>query len=162
MKRPVHIKLDLSTAERKQLRMHKIKISQLLDYGPEELAALLNIPEIRARELYALAAFQQIPTVGIEFAKDLIFLGYYRIEELKGKSGATLLDQFEKKKGYFTDPCVEDQFRLAVHFATYQDDSKKWWDFTAERKTFRLKNGYPTDRPEVKWIEVLPTKRKNT
>ncbi len=60
----------------------------------------------------------------------------------------------EKKKGYRTDPCVEDQFRLAVYFAKTKDYTKKWWNFTLERKQYREKFGYPKDRPELNWYEV--------
>lgn len=148
-------KLELTKEERSSLRSHKIKISQILDYGADELEVLLGVSEQRAREVYALADFQRIPTVGIRFAEDLFFLGYCRIDELKGKDPAILLNAYELKKGYRTDPCVEDQFRLAVHFANTGDASKKWWDFTPERKQYRRDFGYPENRPEKIWIDVL-------
>jgi len=149
-----NIKLDLTDEERRLLRKHKIKKSELLEYAYDELAVLLNVSEGRARELYALADFQRIPSIGIEFARDLIFLGYYNIQELRSKDGAKLLDDYEYQKGFFTDPCVEDQFRLAVDFAKNQDYTKRWWDFTKERKAYRSKIGYPKLRPTVKWTEV--------
>jgi len=149
-----NIKLDLTDEERRLLRKHKIKKSELLEYAYDELAVLLNVSEGRARELYALADFQRIPSIGIEFARDLIFLGYYNIQELRSKDGAKLLDDYEYQKGFFTDPCVEDQFRLAVDFANNQDYTKRWWDFTKERKAYRSKIGYPKSRPTVKWTEV--------
>jgi hypothetical protein len=155
MKSKTNIKLELSDTERKNLRKNKIKKSEILEYASDELAVLLNIREIRAKEIYAFADFQRIPSIGIEFAKDLVFLGYYSVEELNGKSGANLTDHYEKKKGYKTDPCVEDQFRLAVDFAKNEDYSKKWWDFTNDRKKYRNEFGYPLDRPEINWTEVL-------
>jgi len=155
MKSKTSIKLELSDTERKNLRRNKIKKSEILEYASDELAVLLNIREIRAKEIYAFADFQRIPSIGIEFAKDLVFLGYYSVEELNGKSGANLTDHYEKKKGYKTDPCVEDQFRLAVDFAKNEDYSKKWWDFTNDRKKYRSEFGYPLDRPEINWTEVL-------
>jgi len=158
MKRKTNIKLNLTDAERKSMRLHKIKKDEILEYAPDELAGVLSIPEVRAKELYALADFQQIPSVGIEFSKDLIFLGYYNIEELKEKNGAELLDRYEKEKGYKTDPCVEDQFRLVAHFALHKDYSKNWWSFTSERKNYRAKFGYPSDRPKTNWTEVIPIK----
>lgn len=153
MKSKVNIKMDLSASERKMLRKNKIKKSDILDYAPDELAGMLNISEVRAKELVALADFQRIPSIGVEFAKDLIFLSYYRVEELRGKEGAALTNAYEKKKGYKTDPCVEDQFRLAVDFAEHEDYSKKWWDFTATRKQYRNEVGYPKDRPTMNWTE---------
>mgnify|MGYP003631784980 CR=1 FL=1 len=155
MKSKTNIKLELSDNERKNLRKNKIKKSDILEYASDELAILLNVPEDRARKIYAFADFQQIPSIGIEFAKDLVFLGFYSVEELKGKNGAELTDNYEKRKGYKTDPCVEDQFRLAVDFAKNRDYSKKWWDFTNARKKYRSEVGYPKDRPQINWTEVL-------
>jgi hypothetical protein len=147
--------LNLSDKERSNLRKNKIKINEILDYETDELAAILEVSDMRSKVLYALADFQRIPSIGIRFAEDLIFLGYYRIEDLKAKNGAQLTDDYEKAKGYRIDPCVEDQFRLVVDYATKGNTSKRWWDFTAERKLFREKFGYPTDRPQVSWHEVL-------
>ncbi len=140
--------------ERSLLRKNKIKKSQILELGSDELSFLLNISEERAKELQALADFQRIPSIGLEFAKDLVFLGYYRVDELRSKNGAQLTNLYEQKKGYRTDPCVEDQFRLAVDFAENADYSKKWWDFTEERKRYRSEIGYPSDRPKKNWTEV--------
>jgi hypothetical protein len=149
-----NINLDLSGNERKNLKSHKIKKHEILNYASDELAAILDVPESRAKEIRALADFQRIPSVGIKFAKDLVFLGYYTVKELKGKRGAELTDYYEKKRGYKTDPCVEDQFRLAVDFARNGDPSKRWWNFTNERKKYRNEFGYPKDRPEISWTEV--------
>jgi len=155
MKSKTNIKLELSETERQNLRKNKIKKSDILEYACDEIAVLLNISETRAKEIYALADFQRIPSIGIEFAKDLVFLGYYSVDELNGKRGTDLTDNYEKRKGYKTDPCVEDQFRLVVDFAKNEDYSKNWWDFTNDRKKYRNEIGYPTDRPEKNWTEVL-------
>lgn len=152
--RKSNIKLNLTPAERKKLRAHKVKISEILNYAADELEVLLGISIQRAKEIYALADFQQVPSIGIRFAEDLIFLGYYSIDELKGKDGAKLTEEYERKKGYWIDSCVEDQFRLAVYFANTHDYSKNWWDFTEERKKYRLENGYPADRPQKSWYEL--------
>jgi hypothetical protein len=61
--------------------------------------------------------------------------------------------KYERKKGFTVDPCVEDQFRLVVYYANTHDAKKTWWDFTEERKKFRLENGYPADRPTKAWHE---------
>ncbi len=154
MKSKATISLNLTEKERKRLRIQKIKKSELLNYSPDEIEVILDVPTKRAKEILALAEFQQIPSIGIKFAEDLVFLGYYHIDDLKDKNGAELLDAYEKKKGYQTDPCVEDQFRLAVDYAQHHDHNKKWWDFTTERKKYRVKNGYPSDRPDKKWTDV--------
>ena len=149
-----NLKLNLSDLERKSLRKHKVKISEILDYATDELEVLLSSSTERAREVHALAEFQQIPSIGIKFAEDLVFLGYYHIAELKGQSGAALVDAYEQKKGFWIDSCVEDQFRLAVHYANTGDTSKNWFDFTKERKAFRASEGYPENRPQTAWHEV--------
>lgn len=154
MRKNTGIKLNLTDVERLLLRKNKMKICEITDYAPDEIEVLLKTSPDRAKELYALADFQSIPTVGIRLAEDLIFLGYHSIEELKGANGVELLDTYERKKGYRTDPCVEDQFRLVAHFANTYDYSKKWWDFTEERKKYRLENGYPKNRPEISWTEI--------
>lgn len=154
MKPKTNIKLDLSDTERKMLRKQKVKIAELLNYVPDELVGLLGISENRAKELWALADFQRIPSIGIAFAKDMIFLGYYSVAAVRGADGASLTNRYEREKGYTTDPCVEDQFRLVVNFAESEDYTRRWWDFTAERKAYRSQFGYPPDRPVTSWTEI--------
>jgi AraC-like DNA-binding protein len=105
-------------------------------------------------ELFALSEFQSLPSIGIRFAHDLIGMGYYSLHDLKRKDGAKLTDQYEKQKGVWIDACVEDQFRLVVHFANHPDSKLNWWNFTPERKAFREKNGYPSNRPKNAWFEL--------
>ena len=161
MKSKRNIKLPLTDTEKASLRKHKIKIANILDFAADELEFLLNSTTERAKEIYALAEFQTVPSVGIKFAEDLVFLGYYSLKELKDKDGAKLTDEYEKKLGYWVDPCVEDQFRLVVNFAKSNDTSKTWWDFTQERKSYRTNNGYPKSRPQKAWFETLDYKRKD-
>jgi len=155
MKSKTNIKLPLTDVEKANLRKNKIKIANILDFATDELEVLLNVTTKRAKEIYALAEFQTIPSIGIKFAEDLVFLGYYSLNELKNKDGAKLADEYERKKGYRIDPCVEDQFRLAVNFANTNDTQKTWWDFTEERKKYRLEHGYPKSRPKKAWYETI-------
>ncbi|MDP5168903.1 MAG: helix-hairpin-helix domain-containing protein, partial [Bacteroidia bacterium] len=89
------IKLPLTPAEKTRLRQRKIRIGDLLEFAVDEIAGILEVPMTRARELRALAEFQEIPSVGIKFAEDLVFLGYYSVRELAEKDGATLIEEFE-------------------------------------------------------------------
>ena len=155
MKSKTNIKLPLTAIEKVNLRKNKIKIANVLDFAIDELEVLLNATPERAKEVYALAEFQTVSSVGIKFAEDLVFLGYYSLNELKNKDGAILTDEYEQKKGYWVDPCVEDQFRLVVNFANTKDPKKTWWDFTEERKKFRNENGYPKSRPQKSWVEIV-------
>jgi len=149
------IKLPLTDAEKQRLKHNKIKLSDITDYAVDELEVILGVSFERAREIFALVEFQSIPSVGIRFAEDLVSLGYYSIDELKGKDGALLTNEFEVLKGYWIDPCVEDQFRLVVYYANTKDSSKNWWNFTDERKKYRVENGYPSNRPTKAWHETL-------
>ncbi len=160
MKKKSTPKLNLNLAERKNLRKAKIKISEILDLAADELEVILDVSSDRVKTLFALAEFQTVPSVGIKFAEDLIFLGYHSLEELKLKDGAKLLEEYERKKGHWTDPCVEDQFRLIVDFARNPKITKNWWDYTEARKKYRAENGYPKDRPTNAWHEVIPIKWK--
>ena len=153
MRNKTTIKLGLTTDEKKRLRSNKIKHSDLCEYLVDDLSVLLNVPPTRAKEIYALAEFQSVPSVGIKFAQDLISLGYYSLDELKEKDGARLIDDLELSTGTWIDPCVEDQCRLVVDYANNLENSKNWWDYTEERKKYRLENGYPANRPQKAWFE---------
>ncbi|MNK29430.1 Pathogenicity locus [compost metagenome] len=141
-------KLDLNMSERAALRKNKIKTSEIVNFSTTQLSSLLSISDLRARELRALAEFQIIPSIGPKFAKDLIQLGYYSLDDLRGKDGALLIEELEKLCGVWMDPCVEDQFRLVVHYASDRNSNKQWWDFTEERRKYREQYGYPLDRPK--------------
>ncbi len=98
MKSKTNIKLPLTDIEKANLRKHKIKIATIRDVATDELEVLLSTTTERAKEIYALAEFQTVPSVGIKFAEDLVFLGYYSLNELKNKNGAHLTDEYEIKK----------------------------------------------------------------
>ncbi len=141
------INLELTPEEKLLLKQKGISQKALMDYAIDEIIHAINASPQRAKTLQALYEFQQVPSIGIRFAHDLIFLGYYSIVELKDKTGHELLNDYEKKLGSRVDPCVEDQFRLVVHYANNRDSKKQWWNFTAERKAYRARYGYPVDRP---------------
>jgi len=148
------IKLELTPDERRKLKHNRLKISDLGNYAADEIDVVLGSGKQRAREIAAQITFQQIPSVGPKFAQDLISLGYFSLNDLLEKEGAALFDELERKQGFWTDPCVEDQFRLVVHYANHGGGNNNWWDFTSERKTYRAKNGYPANRPATSWREA--------
>ncbi|OME83199.1 MULTISPECIES: helix-hairpin-helix domain-containing protein [Paenibacillus] len=141
-------KLDLTISERKELRRNKILICEIHNITLNELCSILKVPEYRAKEIKALSEFQSVPSIGPKFAKDLLMLGYYSLDELRDKNGARLFEDLEELYGEMIDPCVEDQFRLIIHYAIKSSSEKQWWDFTEERKHYRAKHGYPKDRAE--------------
>ncbi|MGP4108488.1 helix-hairpin-helix domain-containing protein [Virgibacillus sp. L01] len=147
-------KLELSQSEKAQLRRAKIKISEVHTISKQELSQNLGISDERAQTVKALAEFQEVPSIGHELAKKLVRrLDFYALKELKDKSVAELFDELEKRLGVWTDPCVEDQMRCVVYFANNPNSTKKWFDFTNERKDYRKKVGYPEDRPKKAWYE---------
>jgi hypothetical protein len=148
------INYELSTAEKQILKQEKVTQQMLQNYAPDEIASLLGATLQRAKELSALAEFQRIPSLGIGFAKELISQGYYSLDELKGKSAVNLFHAFEKHCSCWADPCVEDSYRLLVHYIEHRDETKRWWNFTAERKAYREVYGFPADRPKTAWYET--------
>ncbi|EHQ29290.1 helix-hairpin-helix domain-containing protein [Mucilaginibacter paludis] len=130
-------KLDLEDSEKYLLKKAGITLPEITSYAPDELCIILKTTEQRAREINALVNFQNIPSIGPKFARDLIALGYYSLNQLKDKNGAELFDAHQQFIGTKTDPCVEDQFRLVVYYANNPGSNKQWWDFTSERKAYR-------------------------
>jgi hypothetical protein len=131
------IDLELTQPEKLMLNENKITQKSLADLAVDEIIAVLNPEPQRAEIIQALYEFQSIPSIGIRLAHDLMFLGYYQLADIKDKNGPGLLNEYERKIGYRVDPCVEDQFRLVVHYANNPDSKKQWWDFTTERKAYR-------------------------
>lgn len=152
MKKTINYRLTMP--EKQMLKAKKVSQKLLRDYAPDEIAALINASAQRAKELKALAEFQSIPSLGINFAEELIGQGYYSLDQLKGKSAVALYDAFERHCGAWADPCVEDSYRLLVHYIENRDEAKRWWDFTAERKAYRKEFGFPADRPAKPWYQL--------
>lgn len=147
-------KLPLTDEERRYLRRAGIRLIQIADMQPQTLSTVLQTSLDRATKVVALASFQRIPDIGPAMAQMLVRLGFTRLEQLKGRNPAQLLDALEMSQGYWTDPCVEDEIRLAVHYAEHPDAHKRWWDFTVERKAYRASHGYPATRPKKGWNEA--------
>lgn len=143
------IQIPLTQEEKACLRKRKIRVAEIARLTQDEIALMMSVSLIRAKEIHSFATLQQLPSIGIRFVEDLHFMGIYSLEELRGKDPVALLDQYERMKGAWYDPCLEDQFRLIVYFANGGPETKQWWDFTNERKEFRLANGYPADRPKL-------------
>ncbi len=146
--------LHLTDAEKQCLRKQKISMAQLPDYASDEIAAILKASLDRAREIHALIEFQSIPSLGPGFARELIDQGYYSLEQLKGRKAVELFEAYERHCNAWADPCVEDSYRLLVHFIEHHDYSKRWWHFTAERKKYRTQYGFSSDRPKRAWHEL--------
>lgn len=149
-----------SAEEKRLFRKNGVRLSQVHLIGAGVIREMLNCTKQRAREMFAFSEFQSIASVGPRFAEDLIGMGFYSLADLRGKDGARLTDAYETKVGVWADPCVEDMFRLVVHHAHHPEEPRKWWDFTAERKRYRLEAGYPADRPTRPWHELPEFRRE--
>jgi AraC-like DNA-binding protein len=143
------------------LRSKGIPLNKIAICTVAEIESALSTSRIRAMEIMALAEFQSVPSIGERFAHDLISLGYYSLRELNGKNPVKLYNQLEKNIGAWIDPCVEDQFRLVVHYANHRSNNMNWWDFTSERKLYHEKHGYAKDRPRKAWHELDQYKKTN-
>lgn len=148
------VQFDLTPDERRELKLKKVLVKELASYAPDEIAGLVGAKGQRAREICALMEFQSIPSLGHGFAVELISQGYYSLEQLRGKEAVALFEAYEKHCGAWADPCVEDSYRLLVHFVEHRDTTKRWWHFTAERRAYRAKHGFNADRPEKPWYEL--------
>ncbi|UAL50408.1 MULTISPECIES: helix-hairpin-helix domain-containing protein [Metabacillus] len=147
-------KLPLTDKEREQLRKGKIRLSEIKEMKANKLAALIEVPNERARELIGLAVFQSIPSVGPKLAHNLaVDLGFSALEDVKNRRGEELVHELEKKYGVWMDPCVEDVMRCVVYHANHPGSDKNWWEFTEDRKKYREIFGYPDDRPVKAWHE---------
>jgi AraC-like DNA-binding protein len=161
MNEPQLNRSEILVSEKRKLRANKIKLKEIHHHSIRELRSILHVSEIRAMELKAMSEFQSVSSIGTRFAENLMQLGFYSLKEIRGKDPAKLLNRLELLMGAWIDPCVEDQFRLVVHYADHPASVKNWWDFTNERKAFRQKKGYPSNRPEKPWFDLEKYKLVN-
>ncbi|MFD1020982.1 helix-hairpin-helix domain-containing protein [Thalassobacillus hwangdonensis] len=150
VKRP---KLPLSHEEKQILRKNKIKLGDVHNLKAKAIRDLLGVSMDRANTLVGLAQFQQVPSIGHELASKLVSLGYYDFQQIKTENWAEVFHDLEMKLGCWTDPCVEDQIICVINYANNPGSEKQWFDFTAERKSYRKQHGYPASRPKVAWYE---------
>ncbi|GAA0493301.1 hypothetical protein GCM10008986_19730 [Salinibacillus aidingensis] len=147
-------KLSLLSDEKNRLRKAGIKISNIKDSSPDELAQVMGASIIRARKIIAMARFQEAPSIGPALAEKIVDdLEIYDLHTLKDKDGGKLFDLLEQQLGVWTDPCVEDQIRCLIFYAQNPHSDRSWFDFTKERKAYRNQHGYPDTRPKKAWYE---------
>lgn len=71
-----------------------------------------------------------IPNVGKNTKQDLLNIGIYYVEDLKGKNPEELYLKDCQYKGYREDRCQLYVFRMAVYYAentTWEEEKLKWW-----------------------------------
>jgi hypothetical protein len=77
--------------------------------------------------------FQDVPNVGPSIEKNLILLGLNQPAELIGKDPYQMYQDLCAITQKRQDPCVLDILLSAVRYME-GGPSKRWWDFTQERK----------------------------
>lgn len=75
-----------------------------------------------------------IPNIGQASAKNLCQLGITQPENLIGQDPYQMYEELCKITGKKYDPCMIDVFISAVRYME-GGPARKWWDFTAERKS---------------------------
>ena len=88
--------------------------------------------EHRHPDRRALRDLMRIPGVGKSLAADLIKLGYYKVEDLKGEDSQEMYERLCALSGKTQDRCVLYVFRCAVYFAqeSHPDpELLKWWNW---------------------------------
>jgi len=79
-----------------------------------------------------LKDFRRIPGVGKSIAQDFIDLGFYAVDELKGKNPDDLYEKLCLLKKQSVDLCMLYVFRCAIYFAETKNpdpDLLKWWNW---------------------------------
>lgn len=76
--------------------------------------------------------FQVIPGVGKSLAKELIALGYRKVDELQGEDPEAMYEKLCTLRGQHIDRCVLYVFRCAVYYASnsvHVPELLKWWNW---------------------------------
>jgi len=82
--------------------------------------------------LEVIKEFQVIPGVGKSLAKELIALGYRKVDELQGEDPEAMYEKLCTLRGQHIDRCVLYVFRCAVYYASnsvHVPELLKWWNW---------------------------------
>ncbi len=134
-RRPRTPKLKLAPPERAALRAAHVSNLDLVRFTPRELSKATKgrVPVDRARELCALAQFQQLPWIGPSIATDLLRLGLLNLLQVAQADPDALLRKLEKQAGK-QDPCVGDVLHSAVwHAKNPKATERPWWEWSQQR-----------------------------
>ena len=88
------------------------------------------------QKMVCIQELQVIPGVGKSIARDLVDLGYQRVEELRGENPEKMYEGLCSLRGQHIDRCVLYVFRCAVYFASNSDHKPellKWWNWKDKR-----------------------------
>lgn len=71
-----------------------------------------------------------IPYVGKSIKQDLMYIGIFSVEDLKGKNSEELYFKICKYKKFTEDWCLLYAFRMAIYYAENkprEEEKIKWW-----------------------------------
>ncbi len=88
-----------------------------------------------------LKELQTIPGVGKSLAKDLIDLGYQKVNELKGEDPEIMYQNLMTLRGQHIDRCVLYVFRCAVYYASksiHKPELLKWWNWKDDKQKINI------------------------
>jgi Pathogenicity locus len=81
--------------------------------------------EERRREAVC-SPFMRIPRFPVDVARELLDSGYYRVDQLSGRSAESLIEEIRKKNKEKPSPHFLPALRMAIYFAeTPTPDAKK-------------------------------------
>lgn len=88
----------------------------------------------------AVKDLRRIPGIGPSLARDLLDLGYSRVESLVNEDPQAMYDTLCQMRGAHIDRCVLYTFRCAVYFATqpaqeHDPELLKWWNWKEKTET---------------------------
>jgi len=80
----------------------------------------------------ALKKLQEIPGIGPSLARDLLDLGYRRVDQLRGADPGRMYEKLMALRGEHVDRCVLYVFRCAVYYAgraAHDPELLMWWNW---------------------------------
>lgn len=77
----------------------------------------MNNPMDMDEKEAVMKELRTIPIVGEKVAEPLYMLGIRSVKELVGKSPEDMYGELRTMKGYYVEPCMLNQFKVAVSMA---------------------------------------------
>ena len=80
----------------------------------------------------SLKELQTIQGVGESLSRDLVDLGYRKVNDLKGKNPENIYQNLMELRCQHVDRCVLYVFRCAVYYASnsvHEPELLKWWNW---------------------------------
>ena len=85
----------------------------------------------RSNSASGRSVFEEIPGIGVSLARDIEWLGYQALDDLRGEDPREMYERLMSQAGLHIDRCVLYTFRCAVYYAEDGRDPEKlkWWNW---------------------------------